>query len=475
MIQDYLKAGYPAFVVLTQEPLRAEINLVSSEGWAYTVWDCLTGIKEAGSSRKIEEIRDPVEAIKWLNQNRDMVMIAHNMHLFMEIPEVIQAIQNGIHIWKGVGSALVIISPTILLRPELDKLFTIIDLPLPDDDILYNLQIDLCKSVNVNPNKRAAKAAKGLTEFEAETAFALSLIKKGYCSTRVIAEAKSQMIRRSGLMEFWEPANIQDVGGLSQLKTFIANRAKAFETGNENLPRPKGVLLVGIPGTGKSLSCKAAASIMGWPLIKLDIGSLKGSLVGESERKIRQATAVIDAFGEAVVWIDEVEKGFSGAKSSGETDAGTTAGMFGHFLTWRAESKSSTIVMATANSIQNLPPEFLRAGRFDATFFVDLPTLSERTEIIKIMNRKHNTQIPVTFAQKLEGWSGAEIEQLSKDSLYDGIDDAFKSIVPLSKTMKEAVQALREWSKTRARLANAPEAEQKAYRKIHSVKKEAAA
>ena len=181
MIQDYLKAGYPAFVVLTQEPLRAELSLVSTEGWAYTVWDCLTGIKEAGTNRLIEEIRDPVEAIKWLNQNRDMVMIAHNMHLFMEIPEVIQAIQNGIHIWKGVGSALVIISPTILLRPELDKLFTIIDLPLPDDDILYNLQQDLCKSVNVNPNQRAAKAAKGLTEFEAETAFALSLIKKGYC------------------------------------------------------------------------------------------------------------------------------------------------------------------------------------------------------------------------------------------------------------------------------------------------------
>ena len=131
--------------------------------------------------------------------------------------------------------------------------------------------------------------------------------------------------------------------------------------------------------------------------------------------------------------------------------------------------------MATANSIQNLPPEFLRAGRFDATFFVDLPTVSERSEIIKIMNRKHNTQIPVTFAPKLEGWSGAEIEQLAKDSLYDGIDDAFKSIVPLSKTMKEEVQTLREWSKTRARLANAPVEEQKPYRKIHSVKKEAAA
>jgi hypothetical protein len=473
MIQDYLRAGYPAFVVLTQEPARAE-KMLMSEGWQFRSWDCLTGIKETETHKIVEEIRDPVEAIKWLNMYRDTVLIAHNMHMFMDIPETIQAIQNGTALWKSTGSALVIVSPIIQLRPEVEKLFTIIDLPLPDDENLYDLQIDLCKSVNINPNKRAAKAAKGLTEFEAETAFALSLIQKGYCSTRVIAMAKSQMIRRTGFLEFWEPADIADVGGLNQLKTFIANRAKAYETGNEHLPKPKGILLVGIPGTGKSLSCKAAASIMGWPLIKLDIGSLKGSLVGESERKMRQATAVIDAFGEAVVWIDEVEKGFSGAKSSGETDAGTTANMFAHFLTWRAESKSSIIVMATANTIQNLPPEFLRAGRFDATFFVDLPGMSERIEIIKIMNRKYNSKIPVNYAQNLEGWSGAEIEQLAKDSLYDGVEEACKSIVPLSKTMKEAILKLKEWSKTRARLANTPEAEIAPQRKIHSKNKEAA-
>ena len=472
MIQDYLKAGYPAFCVLTQEPHRAE-KMLLSEGWQFKIWDCLTGIREADNHRQVEEIRDPVEAIRWLNMYRDTVLIAHNLHLFLEIPELIQAIQNGIALWKGTGSALVIISPTIQLKPEVEKLFTIIDLPLPDDDTLYELQHDLCKSVNINPNKKAAKAAKGLTEFEAETAFALSLIRKGYCSTRVIAEAKSQMIRRSGLMEFWEPADIADVGGLNQLKTFIANRAKAYLPGNEHLPKPKGLLLVGIPGTGKSLSCKAAASIMGWPLIKLDIGRLKGSLVGESERKIRMATAVIDAFGEAVVWIDELEKSFSGSKSSGEVDAGTTANMFGHFLTWRAESKSSIIVMATANGIQNLPPEFLRAGRFDATFFVDLPTVTERIDIIRIMNRKYNADIPINYAQKLEGWSGAEIEQLAKDSLYDGVESAFKAIVPLSKTMKEDIQSLKEWSKTRTRLANTPEEEPKHQRKIHSIKKEA--
>ncbi len=394
------------------------------------------------------------------------VLIAHNLHLFMDVPEVLQAIQTGARLWKSTGSALVIITPTIELRPEVDKLFTVIDLPLPGEDDLYTMQKEICKTLNVNPNRKAACTAKGLTEFEAENAFALSLAQKGYCSTRVISEAKSQMIRKSGLLEFWELVKIADVGGLEPLKSFIANRAKAYESGNELLPKPKGLLLVGVPGTGKSLTCKAAASIMGWPLIRLDLGRVKGSLVGESEQRMRQATAVIDAFGEAVVWIDEVEKGFAGSRSSGETDGGTTANMFGHFLTWRSESQSSIIVMATANSIQNLPPEFLRAGRFDATFFVDLPGLSERVEIIKIMNAQYSALIPVAFAPKLDGWSGAEIEQLAKDSLYDGVAEACKAIVPLSETMKEEINKLKDWAKTRARLANTPEVEPKGKRKL---------
>jgi SpoVK/Ycf46/Vps4 family AAA+-type ATPase len=217
------------------------------------------------------------------------------------------------------------------------------------------------------------------------------------------------------------------------------------------------LLLVGIPGTGKSLSCKAAASILNWPLIRLDISALKGSLVGESERKIRQATATIDAFGKAVVWLDEIDKVFSGIKSSGHTDGGTTSGMFGHFLTWMQETRSPILVMATANNISELPPEFLRAGRFDAMFFVDIPTHAERTQIIRIMNTRYGSQIPPEYAEKLQGWSGAEIEQLAKDSLFDGLEAALENIVPLSRTMKEEITALREWAKTRARKANSPE------------------
>ena len=234
MIQDYLKAGYPALCVLTQEPHRAA-QLIVSEGWSFYHWDCLQGIREAGSMKVVEEIKDPVEAINWLGFTRDSILIADNLHMFLEIPEVIQAIQNGVPRWKGIGNALVMISPLIKFTPEIEKFFTLIDLPLPDEESLHTLQVELCKSVNVNPNKRASRVAKGLTEFEAETAFALSLIKKGYCSTKVISEAKSQMIRKSGLLEFWTPESIQNVGGLNQLKMFIANRAKAFEIGNDHL------------------------------------------------------------------------------------------------------------------------------------------------------------------------------------------------------------------------------------------------
>jgi SpoVK/Ycf46/Vps4 family AAA+-type ATPase len=259
------------------------------------------------------------------------------------------------------------------------------------------------------------------------------------------------------LMEFFPPVAVEQVGGLSLLKQYLFNRKKAFEPGYNHLPKPKALLLVGIPGTGKSLSCKAAASILCWPLIRLDISSLKGSLVGESERRMRQATATIDAFGKAVVWLDELDKVFAGVRSSGHTDGGTTASMFGHFLTWMQETQSPVLIMATANDIKELPPEFLRAGRFDAMFFVDVPGSAEQTEIIRIMNCRYNSQIPESLAEELPGWTGAEIEQLAKDSLFDGLEVAQANIVPLSRTMKEEISALQQWAQTRARKANTPE------------------
>jgi SpoVK/Ycf46/Vps4 family AAA+-type ATPase len=269
-------------------------------------------------------------------------------------------------------------------------------------------------------------------------------------------------------MEFWEPVDIGQVGGLDNLKQYIRNRTVAFQPGKEHLPKPKGILLVGIPGTGKSLSCKATASLLGWPLIRLDIGALKASLVGESERRMREATRVIDAFGEAVIWLDEVEKSVSGTQSSGQVDAGTSANMFGHFLTWMQETKAPVMIMATANNIAQLPPEFLRAGRFDAIFFVDLPNAAEREEIIAILNQRYGTTIPSAqdTSFSYESFTGAELEQLVKDSLFEGFENASRSIVPLARTMREDINALREWAKTRARFANTPDTQTIGGRKI---------
>lgn len=500
MLEDYLKAGYPAILLLTQEPHRAE-NVLPRDGWTFLAWDCLRGLRQAGSPRPLDEIRDPVEALDQLGRNQDTVLLAHNLHLFLDIPELVQAIQNGIPRWKATGCCLVVIAPTIQLRPEIEKIFHVIDLPLPTAAELFAMQQDLARGVHLQGdsgetsdsgdsgdssdsgnsrdagggvdlvvNEATARAAKGLTEFEAETAFALSLVKQGRFSQRVITEVKAQMIRKSGLMEFWEPVELREVGGLTNLKRYIANRARAFLPGNDALPKPKGILLVGIPGTGKSLSCKATASILGWPLIRLDIGGLKNSLIGESERRMRQATRVIEAFGEAVVWLDEVEKAFAGARSSGQTDAGTSASMFGHFLTWMQEPKDSPcLVMATANDISQLPPEFLRAGRFDAIFFVDLPTRDERLEIIDIMNARYRAALPLPAALDVSaGFTGAEIEQLAKDTLFDGFEAAAQAIVPLSRTMREPIGALRDWAKSRARLANSSDPDPQELRKIRA-------
>jgi DNA polymerase III delta prime subunit len=455
-LSQYLKAGYPGLYIETYEPLRA-IDTISTETWKSFSWDCLRGIAERETRRVTEDMPDPLGAIKWLGGQSETVLFVQNFHHFFSSVEIIQGILNQIPSWKASGCCLIMVGPPVRIPPEISSFFTILDFRLPSREELRLIQEELGKTVNVEADEEAIDAALGLTEFESETAFALSLVQEKKFSAQVITGQKMQMIRRTGLMEFWPPVPEDMVGGLDLLKQYLRNRRKAFEPGGEHLPAPRALLLVGIPGTGKSLSCKAAASIFGWPLIRLDISALKDSLVGESERKIRQATATIEAFGKAVVWLDEVDKAFAGVKSSGKTDGGTTSAMFGHFLTWMQETGSPVLVMATANNIRDLPPEFLRAGRFDALFFVDLPNVTERREIIRIMNRKYKTYLQEDLSGRLNGWTGAEIEQLVKDSLFDGLDEAMAAIVPLSKTMKEEIDSLQQWATTRARKASSVE------------------
>ena len=462
MIQNYLKAGYPGLYIVTQDIYRAQQKIpedIADLQLRTVFWDCVHGIHDQ-NYQQIEEVHDPVEAINYLGNQRDTVLIANNLHLFINQdspdPTLVQTIQNGIRIWKATGSCLIILSPQFRLCRELDTLFTIIDFPLPDSEELYELQCRISPK-GIKTNKKAAySGALGMSEFESENAYAMSLVRKGFFSTREVSMQKEQLLKKSGLLELHPPAKFSEIGGLQNLKNYIVKRNKAITAEDPQLPRPKAFLLVGIPGTGKSLACKAMASILNWQLVRLDIGALKGSLVGESEKKMRQATRIIDNMQNVVVWLDEVEKQFSGS-TSGISDGGTSASMLSHFLTWMQETTSRILVVATANNISQLPPEFLRAGRFDTTFFVDLPTLEERKHIIKIMNKKYQARIPPEYAEMLQGYSGAEIEQIAKDSLFDGLDEAMDNTVPLAKTMKEQIDALRKWAKSRARFANTPE------------------
>jgi len=468
MILDYLKAGFPCLAVLTTEPARTEKVIPFDGHWKFYSWDCMRGIRNCGSSKILDEIRDPIDAIQWLNASMDTVLLMNNLHLFMDSPEIIQGIQNGAELWKSRGCCLIMVSPVIQIKPELKTFFTVLDLPLPSADDLYAIQCELGAPLHIRPNKKCARLARGLTDFESECAFALSLVQRKYFSSRVVSNLKSQIIKKSGLLEIWEPDHISHVGGLSALKQYIRNRAKAFMPGNEHLPKPRGILLAGPPGTGKSLCCKATSSILGWPLVRMDIGSLKNSLVGESEKRVRQATQVISSFGSCVLWIDELDKALSGVKSSGETDGGTTSNVYGHLLNWLQENKSPVFVMATANDVSRLPPETIRAGRFDALFLVDFPSIKERREIIKIMNTRYGTKMPVEYADRLQGYSGAEIEQVCRESLFTDLETAFHSVIPLSRTMREEIDALRNWARTRARPANTPDDEPEETRKIRT-------
>jgi ATP-dependent 26S proteasome regulatory subunit len=462
-VQEYLKSGCPAIWVLTSgDPFRAE-KVIPCQGWRFLAWNTNSGIYQPNSSTLIDQIFDPLEAIRYLDTLQDTVLMMHNLHLFMESPEIIQAIQSGVNRWKQIGACMIVLSAVLQLRPELEKLFQIIDLDRPDTDALHSLQCDLGKTLNVRPNKKAARIASGMTSFEAEQAYSLSLVRTGYFSSKVVSDLKSQIIRKSGILELYEPTDIKDIGGLENIKAYIQKRVEAIQSNDLN--RPKSMLLLGIPGCGKSLAAKSISKILNWPLIRFDIGALKGSLFGQSEANMREALKVIETCQCVVVFIDEIEKQFAGVKSSGHTDGGTTANLLSRFLTFMQDTRAQIFVVATANDISQLPPEMLRAGRFDTTFCIMLPTLPERKEIIKIMNRKYSADVPEDYAKHLQGFSGAEIELLVKESLYEGLDQAYESIVPLSRSMREQINNLNELAK-RYRVANTAEIEPVHNRKI---------
>jgi hypothetical protein len=446
---DHIKAGFPALWVITQEPMRAmaEYSEESKKvGFKNYSWDCQAGIKEIGNGFAKPE-QDPVSALGFLkSQPSKAILFLMNFHRFIKATEIIQEIANLMNPYKASGKTLVILSPSSEIPLEVEKLFTVLRFELPDrESLLTVLRYMAESSKKPMPDdagvERIIESGKGLTSWEYENALALSLIVKKKFDAEIVLEQKKQLVRKNASLILEDSdETLENLGGMDNLKEFCLKVA--------NSPLSKGVLLLGVPGTGKSHFSKGLGKALGIPTAALDFGRMFGSLVGESEERIRGALDVVDSFSPCVLRIDEIEKGLSGIQSSGQTDGGTGSRVFGTFLNWLNDHRSRVFVVATCNDIQKMPPEFLRAERWDAIFFVDLPTEKEREIIFNLYREAYKVK---GTASDMAGWSGAEIKSLCRIAAMMGtkIEDARQYIMPLSQSMAEKIEELRNWARTR--------------------------
>lgn len=446
--KSYLRAGYPALYVRTVEPDRARETLskeaLEVEGTA-VCWDVLSGIKDM-NGQCISENSDPLSPLTWLKEaSENTILFLWNFHKFLNSVEVIQAIQNGIHEWKGEGKSLVVLAPQVQIPVELDRIFTVIEFSLPNRETIQSILSDVVGSSGLLMPEHAEAlldAATGLTTFEAENVFALSAIDPKPFSCSVVSTQKAQMVMKNASLEIFYAADRFDtLGGLDRLKEFALKIAGS--------PLARGLLLLGVPGCGKSHFAKVLGGELSIPTLSLDFGRLFGSLVGESEERMRQALSVADAMAPCILMLDEIDKGLSGANSSHQSDGGVGSRIFGTFLTWLNDHTTRVFVVATTNNIAHLPPEFLRAERWDAIFFVDLPTPEEREAILKIHAAEYG--IEAVGVPDLSAWSGAEIRSLCRIAamMKSTLIEAARYVVPLSRSMGEKLTELREWAKTR--------------------------
>jgi SpoVK/Ycf46/Vps4 family AAA+-type ATPase len=413
-----------------------------------------------------------------------------DFHSFLNDQTVIRKLRDLVNNLKNTYETLIIISPVLTVPVELEKEFVVIDYSLPVYEEISELLegiIEVVSSsqdvvVDLSPEtkERLIKAALGLTRSEAENAFARAIVldkRLDKDDIEKVLDEKKQAIRKSKFLEYFEAReDFANVGGLDSLKEWLTKRGVAFtqKATEFGLPQPKGILLIGVQGCGKSLTAKAVANLWKLPLLRLDIGAVFSGIVGSSEENMRRAIKAAETLAPIILWIDEIEKGLSGVQSSTFSDAGTSARVFSTFLTWLQEKTAAVFVIATANNIQLLPPELLRKGRFDEIFFVDLPSVEERKEIFSIHIKKKKRD-PAKFdiahlAEEASGYSGAEIEQAVISSLYDAFlenrdittADILKNVkvsIPLSITMKEGIDQLRDWARDRARCASSVQAQ----------------
>ncbi|HIE01565.1 MAG TPA: AAA family ATPase [Thiotrichaceae bacterium] len=490
----YIKAGATLIQIISHETQRIHgvVNKTANElERSWFSWNRIEGIKKWEQGEFIDEDTDCREAASVLEKFEDddfenSLLILEDCHpdLTENQPHIIRRLRN-IALRKYTDRALILAQPITGLPVELEKEVQVMEMPLPTVDELRVVLASVCRRFDLEDNQceqtlPVLEAALGLSIMEAELAFAKTIVEKGRITETeiplIIAE-KEQVIRKSGYLEYHHPQeNLNDVGGLDKLKEWLNRRANAFsESAREyGLEQPRGILLLGVPGTGKSLAAKAASKAWQFPLLRLDMGKIYGGIVGQSEQNIRGALGIAETLAPCILWIDEIEKGLSGAQSSGATDGGTTSRVLGTFLTWMQEKTKPVFVLATANDISQLPPELLRKGRVDEIFFVDLPDSQARQEILNIHLRRRQREFSKIelsrIAKEAKGYTGAELEEAVKEALFRAFDEgrqlnpddviaAIKDSYPLSKTMQEVIEATRKWAKNRAVQASSQEPE----------------
>ena len=506
-----INAGFPYVYISSYEEDRVTEAIetvlknreyVKTERGLY-VWTQTQGLVRCGGKPE-GDTAQPANAVEWILKSEEpAVYLMKDVHVFFGAdrnarPDVylIRRFRDVADHLKTSRKTVVFLSPRLVIPQDMEKEISILDFSLPDANeiraLLDRIVGDIAPgSVHLTEDEKAllAKSALGLTMQEAENAFYRAIVYRHGLdagAVSIIHEEKNQVVKKTGVLEFVKTdLGIDDIGGLENLKGWLrrrngswGERAKAY-----CLPAPKGVLITGVPGCGKSLTAKAMSAAWGLPLLKLDMGRIFGSLVGSSEENMRKAISTAEAVSPSILWVDEIEKGFSGTKSGG--DSGASARVFGTFLTWLQEKTKPVFVIATANDISALPPELLRKGRFDETFFVDLPTTAERKKIFQLHLAKRvrpgavdhrvspdDDALLNELAALSAGYSGAEIEQCVVSAMFDaffaerGLTDAdltkaIRDTVPLSTTQKEQIAELRAWAAERAVPATAQADEEK--------------
>lgn len=493
-IMEYLNAGYPALWIKDWEVDRVvnELKRVQ-KGKTKTkkrIWSCTRGFVDPDTKKVFEKTADPYAALNFVESeyngkekiDEPCVYIFQNFHKkqWFEDFHIIQKIKELIPIAKGNERHLIFVSPIVKLPIELQKDITLLEFGLPNveelDKVLDSVLISIGSKPAILDRDKLLQSTLGLTLAEAENAFALAYVKHkefNHAAIETVQKLKAQFVNNTGILEFIPPKfQLEDIGGLNYLKEWALKRKNHFLpiASNFGLRPPKGVLVTGVPGCGKSLTAKALAAAWQMPLLRFDIGRIFGSLVGESEEQMRMALKTAEAISPCILWFDEIEKMFAGVGGGNNGDSGVTQRVFGFFLTWMQEKEHPVFLFATANNIEAMPPEFTRKGRFDEVFFVDLPNDDERKAIVEIHLTKRKKK-PDYFdlpelVRESQGYSGAEIEEAIESALSNAFDQdmrelttedivqAFNESIPLSTSRKEQIENLRKWAEERARNAS---------------------